>query len=154
MTLGDGGDLQGAKLGSTTTTTQSATMGGSGGGSGGGTGDGGAPGPHASEPGRSVKDIQTIILTHRDEARACYDKALKDHPGIEGNIDVKWTIDPKGTVTDIAVDEGKSEIHEPSVGKCISDIIKSIHFSVSGKGFETRAHYPFNFHPRNGTPKP
>jgi hypothetical protein len=144
MTLGDGGDLQGTKLSSSTTTTQTAPVGTAGAaGSDGGTVQG-------HEPGRSQKDIQTIILARRDEARACYDKALKDHPGIEGNIDIKWTIDPKGAVTETSVDEGKSDIHEPSVGKCIQDIIKQIHFSVSGKGLETRAHYPFNFHPRHG----
>lgn len=146
MTLGDGGDLQGTKLTTSSTTTQTTTIPST-------SGDGGAPGPHQSEPGRAVKDIQAIILAHRDEARACYDKSLKDHPGIEGNLDIKWTIDPKGNVSEIGVDEGKSDIHEPSVGKCIIDIIQKIHFSVSGKGFETRAHYPFNFHPRNTAQK-
>jgi hypothetical protein len=148
MTLGDGGDLQGTKLTTSSTTTQSAPIGTT------AAGDGGAAPPHTQEPGRTVKDIQTIILTHRDEARACYDKSLKDHPGIEGNIDIKWTIDPKGEVSQIAVDEGKSDIHEASVGKCIMDLIQKIHFSVSGKGFETRAHYPFNFHPRNNPGQP
>lgn len=143
MTLGDGGDLQGTKLSSSTTTTQTAAVGDA----------GAATNPQAHEPGRSQKDIQTIILARRDEARACYDKALKDHPGIEGNLDIKWTIDPTGAVTETSVDEGKSDIHEPSVGKCIQDIIKGIKFSVSAKGMETRAHYPFNFHPRNAPRK-
>src|SRR5262249_6844476 len=138
----------GSKLTTTSTTTQSSTVG----------APANAPSdtggsPQAHEPGRTQKDIQTIILSHRDEARACYDKALKDHPGIEGNIDVKWTIDPKGMVTETSVDESKSDIHEPSVGKCIGEIIQKIHFSVSGKGLETRAHYPFNFHPRNAPRK-
>jgi hypothetical protein len=140
MTLGDGGDLQGTKLATSTTTVSPAPA----------PADAGASSakePKTPEPGRAAKDIQTIIMAQRDRARACYDTALKDHPGIEGNIDIKWTIDPTGKVTDIAVDESKSDIHEPSVGKCIIAIIEPIHFSVSGKGFETRTHYPFNFHP-------
>ncbi len=77
--LGDGGDLQGAKLGgSVHTTTESK-------------GEGGPKstrGQSASEPGRTAKDIQTIVMARRDEARACYDKALAAHPGIEGDLDI------------------------------------------------------------------
>ncbi|HEY8074317.1 MAG TPA: AgmX/PglI C-terminal domain-containing protein [Labilithrix sp.] len=114
-------------------------------------GDGGPRTPHsgsADEPGRRRDDIKTIILTHRDEARACYDKALKDHPGIEGDIEIKWTIDPDGNVTSPEVDDGRSQIHEPSVGKCIIDVIKNIKFAKSEKGYESHARYPFNFHPK------
>lgn len=136
--LPDGGELQGAKLGSTTHTEIETK------------GDGGPKtGPkHVQEPGRSQKDIQTIILGRRDEARACYDKGLVDHPGIEGDLTVKWRIDPAGKVIDATVDSSKSTIHEPSVGTCIVEIIKKINFAPSKGGFETRASYPFNFHPK------
>lgn len=143
--LGDGGDLQGAKLGgSSHTEIQTA-------------GDAGPKSTHggsASEPGRTAKDIQAIIAARRDEARACYDKGLKDHPGIEGDLDIKFVIDPAGNVNDAQLDSTKSQILEPSVSTCIVDIIKKIKFAASAKGYETRAHYPFNFHPRNtGTGK-
>ena len=111
--------------------------------------DGGAHGPHQQDPGRSVKDIQAIIVSRRDEARACYDAALKTHPGIEGDLDIQWTIDPKGLVSDVSVDASKSQITEPSVASCIFAVIKQIHFNESARGFETRAHYPFNFHPHS-----
>lgn len=137
--LGDGGDLQGAKLESSTHKEVETK---------GDAGPKAGPGP-SQEPGRRREDIQTIIQTHRDEARACYDKGLKDHPGIEGNLDIKWTIDPQGGVTDISVDTSKSQILEPSVGNCIIEVIKKIKFAPSSKGFETHAHYPFDFHPRN-----
>jgi hypothetical protein len=111
----------------------------------------GATSPGQAEPGRSVKDIQVIVQAHRDEARACYDQAQQVHPDptMKGNLDVKWTIDPTGKVTDIAVDDSRSDIHDPAIGKCVVDVIKGIHFAVSAKGFETRAHYPFNFNPHN-----
>jgi len=113
-------------------------------------GDGGpkaGPG-HSQEPGRRRDDIQTIILVRRDEARACYDKGLKDHPGIEGDLTVKFTIDPQGTVTEASVDSSKSTINEPTVGNCIIEIIKKVKFAPSKLGFETRASYPYNFHPK------
>lgn len=139
--LPDAGELQGAKLGSSTRKEIETK------------GDGGpktpAGGGSAGEPGRTAKDIQTIVASRRDEARACYDKALASHPGIEGDLDIKWKIDPEGKVFDAEVDTTKSSILEPSVGKCIIDIIKTIKFAPSPKGYESRAHYPFNFHPRN-----
>ena len=136
--LGDGGDLQGAKLGSSSHTEVETK------------GDAGpkAGAGHSQEPGRKREDIQTIVMARRDEARACYDKGLKDHPGIEGDLTVKFVIDPTGAVSDASVDSSKSSINEPTVGACIVDIIKKIKFAPSKGGFETRANYPFNFHPK------
>ncbi len=138
VALGAGGGLEGSKLTSTSTQTLDSTA------------DGGTKGPRSVEIGRGAKDIQAIVVAHRDEARACYDAAIKAHPGIEGNLDVQWLIDPKGNVTDISVDTSHSDILEPAVGNCVIAIIKKIHFNESAKGFETRTHYPFNFHPRSG----
>ncbi len=114
------------------------------------TADAGADGAvkHHAELGRSVADLRAIVGSHRDEARACYDNALPAHPGIEGTIDVRWTIDPTGKVTDADIDTSHSELVEPAVANCLIAIIKNIRFNVSAKGFETKAHYPFNFHPR------
>lgn len=143
--LGDGGDLQGAKLGGKLH-TETETKGES--------GPKSTGGQSANEPGRSLNDIKSVVTARRDEARACYDKGLAAHPGIEGNLDIKWTIDPQGNVTDAALDSAKSQILEPSVASCVIDIIKKLKFAASPKGFETRAHYPFDFHPRTFTPKP
>jgi TonB family protein len=136
--LPDGGELQGAKLG-TSSHQEIETKG--------DAGPKAGPG-HSQEPGRRREDIQTIVMSRRDEARACYDKGLKDHPGIEGDLTVKFVIDPTGAVTDASVDSSKSTINEPGVGACIVDIIKKIKFAPSKGGFETRANYPFNFHPK------
>jgi hypothetical protein len=142
--LGENGDLQGAKLGgSVHTTTESK----------GESGPKSTHGQSASEPGRNQKDIQTIIVARRDEARACYDKALAAHPGIEGDLDIKWVIDPQGNVTEASVDTTKSSILEPGVGACIIDVIKKIKFAASAKGYQTSAHYPFNFHPKTFSAK-
>jgi hypothetical protein len=145
-TLGSGSDLSGTKLTTSSTTTVQTTDANP------------TPGPHQQEPGRSVTDIRTIVMSHRDEARKCYDDGLKMYPGVEGDLDVKFTIDPKGNVTDAAVNDDKSSIHATGIGACVTDVIKKIHFAESAKGFETRAHYPFNFHPKGkvsgSTPPP
>lgn len=108
----------------------------------------GGSGTHAREPGRGPEDIRAIVMSHRDEARACYEKGAKDHPGIEGDLVVQWTIDPKGTVTQVSIDTSRSQISEPAVAACIANVIKKISFAASPGGYETKASYPFNFHPR------
>jgi hypothetical protein len=146
LTLSDGGDVQGTKLQSSQTSTASAAA----------ANAGPARGPHQSEPGRTVKDIQVIVQSHRDDARSCYDQAQMAHPDptLKGNLDLKWTIDPNGKVTAISVDDGRSDIHDPGIGKCVMNVIRGITFAVSAKGFETYAHYPFNFNPKYVRPSP
>jgi len=142
VALADGGDLQGAKLTETKTMAAPASS-------------ANLPppkGPHGHEVGRGPEDIRAIVMARRDEARACYDAGLKDHPGIEGDLVIAWTIDPKGNVTQAALDSSRSQIVEPTVVACVSDIIKKVQFAASPGGFETRAFYPFNFHPHHGTP--
>ncbi len=109
--------------------------------------DAGAGPKQHGELGRTVADLRAIMMAHRDEARACYDNALAAHPGIEGTIDLRWLIDPGGAVTDADIDTSHSEIVEPAVSSCLIAMVKRIHFNASPKGFETKAHYPFNFHP-------
>jgi hypothetical protein len=113
-------------------------------------------GPHPSEAGRGVKDIQVIVQAHRDQARACYDDAQRANPDptMKGNLDIQWTIDPTGKVTDAALDDSRSDIHDKGIAQCVIGVIKEIHFAVSAKGFETRAHYPFNFNPKNVVTRP
>jgi hypothetical protein len=109
------------------------------------TGDGSEP---AKDAGRTTNDIKALVTTHRSEARACYDSALKQHPGIEGDITVKWLIDPRGNVTEARIDEGRSTIKDDNLSACLIGLFKRLKFPASAKGFETRAAYPFNFHPR------
>jgi hypothetical protein len=109
--------------------------------------DAGAGPKQHGEIGRTVADLRAIMAAHRDEARACYDNALAAHPSIEGTIDLRWLIDPGGAVTEADIDTSHSEIVEPAVATCLIAMVKRIHFNASAKGFETKAHYPFNFHP-------
>jgi hypothetical protein len=139
-TLGDSGDLQGAKLGSSTTTVVENRP---------DAGPAGGPGANkGGEMGRSRDDIRAIIVARRDEARACYDEGLKRNPQMEGDLDIKWTIDPAGNVTEVSADDARSTIHDKGVADCIGAIVRRIRFAKSDKGKESRVHYPFNFHPK------
>lgn len=113
--------------------------------------DAGAPkdGGHVADPGRSVQDIQARVSANRDAARACYDEGLKAHPGLDGDLTVKFVIDPKGAVSEVTIDAAKTRILDDGVQKCVMNVIKAMKFPESPRGFETRASYPFNFHPKN-----
>lgn len=139
-TLGAGGDLQGAKLGSTTTVAST-------------TGSAAPPakGPHTHEIGRGPADLRAIMAAHREEARTCYDAALPSHPGLQGDLVIQFTIDPKGAVTQVSQDTERSQITEPSTVACVVAVIKKIQFASSPGGYETKAFFPFNFQPRHVT---
>ncbi|MDP9034616.1 MAG: AgmX/PglI C-terminal domain-containing protein [Myxococcota bacterium] len=145
-TLSDARESSAQKLNETHPTTSSASVG-----SAARTADHAA---RAGDPGRTADDIRAIVLAHRDEARACYDQALPAHPGVEGNLILQWTIDPKGNVTEVSADASRSQIAEPSIIRCIAERIKRIQFAASPGGFETKARYPFSFHPRHNTRSP
>lgn len=100
------------------------------------------------EPGRRREDIMTAVQAKRDAARACYDTAQKATPALEGDIAIAWVIDPSGTVTEPKVDPAKTTIQDAKLGECIVGVIKTLKFPASAKGMETRANYPFNFHPK------
>lgn len=100
------------------------------------------------EPGRTGDDIQAMVVANRDKARACYDKAEATHQGIEGDITIGFVIDPKGVVKDVAVDPARTNLPDNNVGPCIVDVIRQLKFPASPKGLESKASYPFNFHPK------
>lgn len=102
----------------------------------------------SGEPGRRREDIQAAVLAKRDQARACYDTAQKATPTLEGDIAIQWVIDPQGVVTDPKVDGMKTTLQDAKLGECIIGVIKTLKFPASEKGMETRANYPFNFHPK------
>jgi TonB family protein len=105
-------------------------------------------GAHAREPGRGIADIRALIVARRDEARSCYDRALADHPGLEGALVIQWTIDPNGNVSDASVDSSRSQIVDSNASACVEAVIRTIHFAPSSRGYVTTATYPFDFHPR------
>ncbi len=138
MTLPDSGNLEGTKLVThTQTMVENPNAPGA---------DGGSMGP-SKDPGRTKEDVMAIIQAHRPEARACYDSAVKMHPGIAGKLDVTWKIDVKGNVTEVGVDATKSDIHEPTVILCVQSVIRGIKFAESPRGLESTMHYPFDFKP-------
>jgi hypothetical protein len=143
LLMGDAGELQGSKL----TTTQNPVAIDGGASSGPPQGNGAGCNSSDRDPGRTQQDLITILRIHKPEGRVCYDTAVKSHPGIEGNIDISWRLDPKGVVVETGVDDSKSDIHDTGLAKCLGDVIRKIPWAPSPRGCESKVHYPFNFHP-------
>lgn len=97
---------------------------------------------------RSLDDYRKIIQDNRDKFRRCYEVSLKAHPGIKGNVTLKFVLTPKGEVKEAFIDKGASEITEPDLETCMVAVLKTLSFPPSKRGMESTVRYPFNFNPR------
>ncbi len=96
---------------------------------------------------RTKEEIQRVVSENRDKVRACYDAALKENPGIQGDLVVDFVIDPGGSVKSAEVNWSESELHVPELDKCAAEVVKSLIFPASSRGLESKVSYPFNFNP-------
>jgi hypothetical protein len=99
-------------------------------------------------PDRDVNDIAQTVSTNRGLFRACYEKSLKLHPGIEGKFVVKFAIKPDGTVKSVDVDLSKSQIRTEDMINCALQAGRGLKFAPSATGMQSAASYPFDFHPK------
>jgi TonB family protein len=106
-----------------------------------------------SEPREGPKDargkteIQAVVAANRDKVRACYDAALKNNPGIAGDLVVAFVINPDGSVKSAEVNWSESELHVPELDSCAIDVLRTLKFPPSSRGLESKVNYPFNFNP-------
>jgi hypothetical protein len=70
----------------------------------------------------------------------CFQAGLDKNPNLEGIVNVRFVIDTKGNVA-IAQDAG-STLQEPSVIKCIVDLMHGLSFPQPEQG-EVTVNYPF-----------
>jgi TonB family protein len=112
-----------------------------------------AASPPSAAPERSKEDLMAIISGNRDAFRVCYDASAKKHPGIKGRFVLNFVLNPDGKVKSAAADPTKSEIHASDLETCAIDVLKSLKFPPSKKGFESTVSYPFDFNPKGPPPK-
>jgi TonB family protein len=96
---------------------------------------------------RGKEEIQRVVADNRDKVRACYDAALKENPGIAGDLVVSFVIDPDGSVKSAEVNWAESELHVPELDTCAVAVVKALKFPASSRGLESKVNYPFNFNP-------
>jgi TonB family protein len=100
---------------------------------------------------RSLDDYRKIIQDNRDKFRRCYEVSLKAHPGIKGNVTLKFILTPKGEVKEAFIDKSASEITEADLETCMVAVLKTLSFPPSKRGMESTVRYPFNFNPHSSS---
>jgi pyruvate/2-oxoglutarate dehydrogenase complex dihydrolipoamide acyltransferase (E2) component len=103
--------------------------------------------PAGQEDERSMEVIAAVVKANRQKARDCYEKALKQNSGLKGDLVIHFTLKPNGKVKEATLNRERSTITEPSVVNCVIDVIRSLEYPKSSKGFESTINYPFNFNP-------
>jgi hypothetical protein len=106
-----------------------------------------APADLGAGDSRTMDSIAALVKAHRKEARECYEKALKQIPGLKGDLVIHFILKPNGEVKQAELNEPRSTIREASVSSCVIEVIRKIEFPKSSKGLETTVNYPFNFNP-------
>jgi len=96
---------------------------------------------------RDLTEIANLVKARRDPVRACYERALKKHPGLKGKMVIHFVLDPEGKVKSATLNRERSKITEKEVVNCAIDVIKEIKFPASDKGMETEVNYPYDFNP-------
>lgn len=88
--------------------------------------------------------VRPLIRRCSPRVRACYDAELIDNPGIEGRINVRFTVGPDGRVTTAAV--GASTLGNPTLETCLVDVVKRCFAKPSGRR-PVDLSYTFDFGP-------
>ncbi len=86
--------------------------------------------------------IADTFKTNRPRCEACFDEALKKHPGLKGNLTVSFVIDPKGKVKQAAINTARSDLNVAELNACVIDAVIQITFPPSSRGFESQGNYP------------
>jgi len=97
-----------------------------------------------STGGRSRASIQRVVMRNMTELRSAYSKGLREKPGLNGKITVKFAIDEFGKV--IFVQLVESTMDDSEFEKTVVDRVKSWAFEKIDKpGDVTEVVYPFVF---------
>ena len=96
---------------------------------------------------RDLTEIANLVKARRDPVRACYERALKKHPGLKGKMVIHFELDPEGKVTKAELNQERSKVTVKEVVDCAIKVIKEIQFPASDKGMVTEVNYPYDFNP-------
>ncbi|MDR0307664.1 MAG: TonB family protein [Chitinispirillales bacterium] len=94
--------------------------------------------------GRSRASIQRVVLQNMNALRHAYNQRLRQKPGLNGKITVKFAIDEFGKV--IFAQIAESTLADPELEKTVVDRVKTWNFDKIDKpGDVTEVVYPFVF---------
>jgi len=103
------------------------------------------PGGEASSWPQADELVRRMMRRCSPQVRACYEAELIDNPGIEGRINVRFTVGPEGRVTTAAV--GASTLRNVSLETCLVDAMKLCRFAKPRDRRPVDHSYTFEFGP-------
>jgi TonB family protein len=90
-------------------------------------------------------DIQTLIRSHYDAFRRCYEQGLARKPGLSGRVVVRFVIERDGKVSSVAV-EDSTDLGDKEVVQCLVREYETLVFPAPLGGIVTVV-YPIMFSP-------
>jgi TonB family protein len=96
---------------------------------------------------RGLAEYQALVQSNRDKFRTCYDASLAAHPGIKGQVTLKFVLQPDGAVKEGGIEKSSSDITEEDLERCLMSVLKTLKFPKSKRGMESTIRYPFTFKP-------
>jgi TonB family protein len=101
-----------------------------------------APPPAAKVQGALDRaEIGRVVARHANEVKWCYETELAKNPHLAGRVDVRFTIEATGTVSDSAVES--STLGNATVETCIARAVRRWEFPKPADGKQVIVTYPF-----------
>lgn len=92
--------------------------------------------------------VRRIIEERLSSIRVCYETSLLQSPDLKGEVQVSWTIQPNGNVSDLISES--QDIPEGSLHSCLKDRMSQWMFPAPKGGGIVNVKYPFVFSRVNG----
>lgn len=93
--------------------------------------------------------IRSVIRSHRQQIRYCYERSLTRWPQLAGKLRVHFVIDSRGRVR-LAAGRTDPAIRQTDLAGCILRRVRTWIFPPPRGGGEVEVHYPFLFAPAAG----
>jgi len=84
--------------------------------------------------------VRRILRQHTPRLRYCYEKALINHPGLEGKVVANFVVDPKGNVSSVALDGVN-----PDLDACVATSLRAMRFPAPESGGIEKVRAPLAF---------
>jgi hypothetical protein len=98
-----------------------------------------APQPGFVDP----KAVNAIVRSHADEAGACYERAMMEHPDLHGRLTIHAVIDSNGRVASVSPTSGITD--GARLQSCLVRAFKSWVFPRPAGGVNGNVAYSFSF---------
>ena len=96
----------------------------------------------AELPAPEPREIKSAIQKNIDRVQQCFIAGTFKNAELKGTVQVTFTIEPTGQVSDIFNDG--SDMSDSKVIECVMDIVKNTSFPRGGR-FSQEITYPFHF---------